>query len=37
MDISLAHTQRSAAIAQPIPTPIPMAMRTRRGAPNGVW
>ena len=34
MDISLAHTQRSTAIAQPIPTPIPM--RTRRGAPNSV-
>ena len=34
MDISLAHTQRSTAMAQPIPTPIPM--RTHRGAPNGV-
>ena len=34
MDISLAHTQRSAAIAQPIPTAIPI--RTRQGAPNGV-
>ena len=28
MDISLAHTHRSATIAQPIP------IRTRRGAPN---
>ena len=36
MDISLAHIQRSTAIAQPIPTPI--HMWTRRGAQNsGRW
>ena len=34
MDISLVHTQHSNAIAQPIPTPVPMLMR--RGAPNSV-
>ena len=34
IDISLAHTQRSAAIAQLFLTPIPM--RRRQGAPNGV-